>query len=78
MGRPPPPVEPNTSQSVYLEGRSQHGGDAPAGPSQSRRRTRRGARHVIAATINANLSWARVEEFMEEEIGQLIKSGGVP
>ncbi|CAK0894942.1 unnamed protein product, partial [Prorocentrum cordatum] len=78
MGRPPPPVEPNTSQSVYLEGRSQHGGDAPAGPSQSCRRTRRGARHVIAATFNANLSWARVEEFMEEETGQLIKSGGVP
>eukprot|EP00959_Pyramimonas_sp_CCMP1952_P111847 2339436-Pyramimonas_sp.AAC.1 len=78
MGRQSPPFGPAAPQSVGLEGRPQHKGDDPAGMPQSRRRARRGARHVIAATFNANLSWARVEEFLEEEIGQLIKEGGIP
>ncbi|CAK0811655.1 unnamed protein product [Prorocentrum cordatum] len=78
MGRQSPPFGPAAPQSVGLEGRPQHKGDDPVGMPQSRRRARRGARHVIAATFNANLSWARVEEFLEEEIGQLIKEGGIP
>ncbi|CAK0841362.1 unnamed protein product [Prorocentrum cordatum] len=78
MDRRLSPVVPIAPQATCFEGRSQHVGRDPAEQPQRRRRTRRGDRHVIAATFNANLSWARVEEFMEEEIEQIIKRGGVP
>ena len=51
------------------------------GIGQERRCGRRWSRHsrrMLAASFNANLSRARVEEFLEDEVVKLVRAGGAP